>query len=43
MAVSDALIELIKCDAQAGIGIEFRIPAQRLGDTLVVVVEDGRK
>ena len=30
-------------DAQIGIGIKLRVPAQRLGDALIIVVEDGGK
>ena len=43
MAVADALVELIERDACFGVGVELGIPAQSLGDTVVLVVEDRRE
>ena len=39
-AVSDPLVELLKREARPGIGVEFGVAAQRLRNTLVLVVED---
>jgi hypothetical protein len=41
--VSDSFVKLIERNARGGIGVELRVSAQRLGDSLVVVVKDGRE
>lgn len=39
-AVTDPLIELLERDARIGIGVELNVSAQRLRNTLVLVMKD---
>ena len=43
MAGVDLLVELLQRDARTRIRHQFGIPAQRLGDALILIVEDRRK